>query len=118
MCEGRVLFHSHVHKSAEESAAQQEEVDERDRLKAERRRQQVRACRICTEHWHSCRSDVSCVAPYEDMERRTNLRRLLPAAGAGRWMGALKLWAICCPGGECSEEAGAQEEEAGSTGGR
>ena len=43
MCEGRVLFHSHVHKSAEESAAQQEEVDERDRLKAERRRQQVRA---------------------------------------------------------------------------
>ena len=43
MCEGRVLFHSHVHKSAEESVAQQEEVDERDRLKAERRRQQVHA---------------------------------------------------------------------------
>ncbi|CAK0738206.1 hypothetical protein CVIRNUC_001009 [Coccomyxa viridis] len=41
MCEGRVLFHSHVHKSAEESVAQQEEVDERDRLKAERRRQQA-----------------------------------------------------------------------------
>ena len=52
MCEGRVLFHSHVHKSAEESAAQQEEVDERDRLKAERRRQQARTCRICIEHWH------------------------------------------------------------------
>ena len=47
MCEGRVLFHSHVHRSAEETAAQQEEVDERDRLKAERRRQQVRTHATC-----------------------------------------------------------------------
>ena len=41
LCAGRVLYHSHVHKSAEEDAAQQEEIVERTRLKAERRREQV-----------------------------------------------------------------------------
>lgn len=41
LCAGRVLFHSHIHKSAEEDAQQQEEIVERERLKGERRREQV-----------------------------------------------------------------------------
>ena len=41
LCAGRVLYHSHVHKSAEEDAQQQEEIIERTRLKSERRREQV-----------------------------------------------------------------------------
>ncbi len=36
-----MLYHSHIHKSAEEDAQQQEEIIERERLKAERRREQV-----------------------------------------------------------------------------
>ena len=41
LCAGRVLYHSHIHKSAEEDAQQQEEIVERERLKGERRREQV-----------------------------------------------------------------------------
>ncbi len=36
-----MLYHSHVHKSAEEDAQQQEEIVEKERLKSERRREQV-----------------------------------------------------------------------------
>lgn len=42
MCAGRVLYHSFVTKSAAEAQAQQKDIDERERLRAERRRQQVR----------------------------------------------------------------------------
>lgn len=41
LCSGRVLYHSHVQKSAQADANQQEEIVERERLKAERRREQV-----------------------------------------------------------------------------
>lgn len=42
LCSGRVLHHAYVHRSAEDAAAQQHDIDERERLRAERRRQQVR----------------------------------------------------------------------------
>lgn len=42
LCAGRVLFHSLIARSAAETAAQQADVEERQRLKAERRRQQAR----------------------------------------------------------------------------
>ena len=41
LCSGRVLYHSHIRKSAEADAQQQEEIVERERLKGERRREQV-----------------------------------------------------------------------------
>ncbi|EIE18463.1 Brix-domain-containing protein, partial [Coccomyxa subellipsoidea C-169] len=41
MCTGRVLYHSYVHRSAAEAAVQQQEIDEREKLRADRRRQQV-----------------------------------------------------------------------------
>ena len=44
MCEGKVLFHSFVHKSAGEAAQQQQQVSQRteeDELMGNRRRQQV-----------------------------------------------------------------------------
>jgi len=41
LCAGRVLYHSHMHKSAEEDAQQEEEIVEKERLKSERRREQV-----------------------------------------------------------------------------
>ena len=42
LCAGRVLFHSLIARSAAETAAQQAGVEERQRLKAERRREQAR----------------------------------------------------------------------------
>ncbi len=44
MCSGRVLYHSFIQRSAAEAAAQQKDIDERERLRAERRRQQVKLC--------------------------------------------------------------------------
>ena len=44
MCSGRVLYHSFIRRSAAESEAQQKEIDERERLRSERRRQQVVVC--------------------------------------------------------------------------
>ncbi|KAK9840668.1 hypothetical protein WJX81_008651 [Elliptochloris bilobata] len=41
LCAGRVLFHSLIVRSAAETAAQQAEIEERQRLKAERRQQQA-----------------------------------------------------------------------------
>ena len=41
LCDGRVLFHSLINRTAAAAAAQQAEIDERQRLKAERRREQV-----------------------------------------------------------------------------
>lgn len=41
LCDGRVLFHSLINRTAAATAAQQAEIDERQRLKAERRREQV-----------------------------------------------------------------------------
>jgi hypothetical protein len=43
LCSGRVLYHSIIHKSPEEANVQQQEIDERERLRAERRRQQVQS---------------------------------------------------------------------------
>ncbi len=43
MCEGRVLYHAHVAKTAEEAAALQASHEQRAQLKESRRRQQVRA---------------------------------------------------------------------------
>lgn len=58
LCAGRVLFHAHRSKTQEEAQAQEGEIVERERLKSERRRQQVGAwcqtsgslcwCRTCT----------------------------------------------------------------------
>ena len=48
LCAGRVLFHSLIARSATETAAQQAQVEERQRLKAERRRQQA------TPLWAGC----------------------------------------------------------------
>jgi hypothetical protein len=42
LCAGRVLFHSVVSRTPAEAAAQQAGVEERQRLRAERRRQQAR----------------------------------------------------------------------------
>ena len=47
LCAGRVLYHSHMHKSAEEDAQQEEEIVEKERLKSERRREQVGTPNIC-----------------------------------------------------------------------
>ena len=41
LCGGRVLYHKYVHKSAEEAAAQEDDVEARRHARAERRRQQV-----------------------------------------------------------------------------
>lgn len=43
MCEGAVLFHAHVHKTEREAAALADKRDEAERLRDERRKQQVRA---------------------------------------------------------------------------
>lgn len=43
LCAGRVLFHSLIARSAAETASQQARVEERQRLKSERRRQQARS---------------------------------------------------------------------------
>eukprot|EP00877_Chromochloris_zofingiensis_P011512 jgi/Chrzof1/6614/Cz19g02210.t1 len=40
LCDGAVLYHAHVHKSEQEASAQQRQVDEQAKLKAQRRRQQ------------------------------------------------------------------------------
>ncbi len=45
LCAGRVLFHAHRSKTREEADAQEGEVVEKERLRSERRRQQVRAWR-------------------------------------------------------------------------
>ena len=60
LCAGRVLYHSHVHKSAEEDAQQQEEIVEREHLKAEHRREQVALlsreglCRVSLANVRDC----------------------------------------------------------------
>lgn len=59
LCEGAVLYHAHVKKSAAEMAAQEEGVEAKQRLKDERRKQQVQQhsiiCRLpgaaCNPRW-------------------------------------------------------------------
>jgi hypothetical protein len=65
LCAGRVLFHSVVSRTPAEAAAQQAGVEERQRLRAERRRQQARPPAVL-------------------------LPRAQPVAAEGKWRGCQK----------------------------
>jgi len=48
LCEGKVLYHSHIAKTPGEAAAQQAQHESKNALRAQRKQQQVRACPAST----------------------------------------------------------------------